>query len=160
MAAIPCVVVAYLIAAKYLGSQGSSNPIISVVMHAARTNNIAATMIFYATLAGLAPICEEILFRGFLYSALRKYWGILPSMLLSALAFAGIHLDAGGFLPLFTLGMLFAFTFRAHAQHIAVHSCAWLTERRYLHNGATGLLLLEPAASGCLFCRLLWAYGI
>ncbi len=111
MAAIPCVVVAYLIAAKYLGSQGSSNPIISVVMHAARTNNIAATMIFYATLAVLAPICEEILFRGFLYSALRKYWGILPSMLLSAFAFAGIHLDAGGFLPLFTLGMLFAFTF-------------------------------------------------
>lgn len=110
LAAIPFVVVAHLIAAKYLGSTGSNNPIISIVMQAARTNNIAATMIFYATLGILAPICEEILFRGFLYTALRRYWGILPSILLSAGLFAGIHLDAGGFLPLLTLGMLFAFT--------------------------------------------------
>lgn len=110
LSAVPCVVVAYLIAAKYLGSQGSSNPIISIVMQAARTNDMAATLIFYATLGILAPICEEILFRGFLYTALRRYWGILPSMLLSAALFAGIHLDAGGFLPLMTLGLLFAFT--------------------------------------------------
>jgi len=34
----------------------------------------------------------------------------LPSMLVSAVLFAGVHLDAGGFLPLLTLGMLFAFT--------------------------------------------------
>ena len=110
LAAIPCVLIAYLIAAKYLGSHGSDNPIISYVMLAARTNNFAATVIFYATLSILAPVCEEILFRGFLYTALRRYWGILPSMLLSAGLFAGIHLDAGGFLPLMTLGMLFAFT--------------------------------------------------
>ncbi|MBA3857211.1 MAG: hypothetical protein C0507_09920 [Cyanobacteria bacterium PR.3.49] len=110
MAAVPCVVVAYLIAAKYLGSQGSSNPIIPIVMQAARTNDIAATLIFYSTLGILAPICEEILFRGFLYTALRRYWGILPSMLVSAALFAGVHLDAGAFLPLMTLGMLFAFT--------------------------------------------------
>lgn len=110
MAAIPCVVVAYLLAAKYLGSQGSSNPVISFVMQAARNNSVAAAVIFYVTLGVLAPICEEILFRGFLYTALRRYWGILPSMLLSAALFAGIHLDAGGFLPLMTLGMLFAFT--------------------------------------------------
>lgn len=110
MAAVPCVVVAYLIASKYLGSHGSDNPIITYVMLAARTNNIAATLIFYATLGILAPVCEEILFRGFLYTALRRYWGILPSMLLSSGIFAGIHLDAGGFLPLMTLGMLFAFS--------------------------------------------------
>lgn len=110
LAAVPLVVVSYLIASKYLGSQGSSNPIISIVMQAAKTNDVAATLIFYSTLGILAPICEEILFRGFLYTALRRYWGILPSMLLSGALFAGIHLDAGGFLPLMTLGMLFAFT--------------------------------------------------
>ena len=110
LAAVPLVVVAYLIANKYLGSQGSNNPVISWVMQAARGNSIPAIVVFYATLGVLAPICEEILFRGFLYTALRKYWGILPSMLLSAGLFAGVHMDAGGFLPLMTLGMLFAFT--------------------------------------------------
>lgn len=110
LAAVPCVVVSYLIAAKYFGSQGSSNPVITFVMQAARDNSVPAVVVFYLTLGVLAPICEEILFRGFLYTALRRYWGILPSMLLSAALFAGIHLDAGGFLPLMTLGMLFAFT--------------------------------------------------
>ncbi len=110
LAAVPCVALSYLIAAKYLGSQGSSNPVISFVMQAAKTNSVPAAVIFYLTLGVLAPICEEILFRGFLYTALRRYWGILPSMLLSAALFAGVHLDAGGFLPLMTLGMLFAFT--------------------------------------------------
>jgi len=104
MAALPLVVVAYLIAMKYFGSEGSSNPIIALVMETARSANLAATLIFYFTIGVLAPICEESLFRGFLYSALRRRLSVLPSMLISALVFAGAHLDAGGFLPLFVLG--------------------------------------------------------
>lgn len=109
LAAIPCVLICALVAAKYLGSNGSSNPVISIVMQAARAQDVAAILIFYATLGIAAPVCEEILFRGFLYTALRKYWGILPSMILSAALFAGVHLDGGGFFPLMTLGLLFAF---------------------------------------------------
>lgn len=109
LAAIPCVLVCALIAAKYFGSSGSSNPVISIVMQAARAQDIAAILLFYATLGIAAPICEETLFRGFLYTALRKYWGIFPSMLLSAALFAGVHLDGGGFFPLMMLGLLFAF---------------------------------------------------
>jgi len=111
MAALPLVVVAYLIAMKYFGSEGSSNPIIALVMETARSANLAATLIFYFTIGVLAPICEESLFRGFLYSALRRRLSVLPSMLISALVFAGAHLDAGGFLPLFVLGVVFAFVF-------------------------------------------------
>jgi len=111
MAAIPLVVVVFIIAVKCFGSQGSSNPIIALVMQSARSSNILAILIFYFTIGVLAPICEESLFRGFLYSSLRRKFSVLPSMLISAILFAGAHLDAGGFLPLFVLGAIFAFVF-------------------------------------------------
>lgn len=41
----------------------------------------------------LAPIGEEVLFRGFIYSFLRRKTGIIPGLILQALLFSVIHLD-------------------------------------------------------------------
>jgi membrane protease YdiL (CAAX protease family) len=108
MAAIPIMELAYYISTKYLGSEGSNNPIIAIVTDAARHESFSATLLFYITLGVLAPICEETMFRGFLYTYLRRYWGVLPCTLLSAAFFSVAHLDPGGFLPLFCLGSVFA----------------------------------------------------
>jgi membrane protease YdiL (CAAX protease family) len=109
LAAIPIVVLSFLVAAKFLGSQGSTNPIIALVMEVARSSNWPATAIFYLTLGVLAPLCEESLFRGFLYCSLRKNLNIPISILISGTLFAAVHLDVGGFLVLACLGCLFAF---------------------------------------------------
>jgi membrane protease YdiL (CAAX protease family) len=109
-AAVPLVLIASLIGYK-LGSQGSSNPIIALVMEAARSGNPLSTLLFYLTLGVIAPFCEETLFRGFLYANLRRYMGVLPAVVISAGLFAAFHLDLGAFLPLFTLGALFAMVF-------------------------------------------------
>jgi membrane protease YdiL (CAAX protease family) len=109
-AAIPIVIIAALISAK-IGSQGSSNPVLGLAMEAARSPNPSAIIVFYLTLGVLAPFCEESLFRGFLYSSLRRAMPVIPAMLISAVLFAGCHFDAGGFVPLFTLGCIFAFIF-------------------------------------------------
>lgn len=108
-AAVPVVLLCYLIAMKLMNSQGSTNPVIALVMEAARSADIASILMFYLTLGVLAPICEETLFRGFLYTSLRRYWGAAPSLLLTAFLFAAVHMDAGGFVPLFGLGLLFGF---------------------------------------------------
>lgn len=108
-AAVPVVLVCYLLAIKLMNSQGSSNPVIALVMEASRSADFVSIIMFYFTLGVLAPICEETLFRGFLYTSLRRYWGVMPSLLLTAALFAGVHLDGGGFLPLFGLGFLFGF---------------------------------------------------
>ena len=39
----------------------------------------------------LAPLGEELIFRGFLYRILRMHWGILPALALTSLAFALLH---------------------------------------------------------------------
>jgi membrane protease YdiL (CAAX protease family) len=110
-AALPIVMVAYLIASTFLNSAGSSNPIIGIVMEAAQAHDFVTIMLFYVTLGVLAPICEECLFRGFLYKYLRGRCSILTSNVLSSALFAIAHMDIGAALPLFCLGSIFAFVF-------------------------------------------------
>ena len=108
MAAVPLMLLAYYIGNRFLGSQGSSNPIIAIVTEAARSENFSATLLFYITLGVLAPLCEEALFRGFLYTYFRRFFGVLPATIMSASLFSVAHLDPGGLLPLFCLGSVFA----------------------------------------------------
>ena len=45
----------------------------------------------------LAPICEEILFRGFLQPLLVRSWGAAPGILVAAVAFGLMHLQEYGY---------------------------------------------------------------
>jgi membrane protease YdiL (CAAX protease family) len=56
------------------------------------------------TLVLLAPVCEEIFFRGYLYPALRNRMNKNPAMILNGLLFAAAHFELIGFLPRFLLG--------------------------------------------------------
>ena len=56
------------------------------------------------TLFVLAPVCEEIFFRGYLYPALRNRMNKNPAMILNGLLFAAAHFELIGFLPRFLLG--------------------------------------------------------
>jgi uncharacterized protein len=53
----------------------------------------------------VAPIVEEIFFRGFLYAGLRQRWGIPVAMLVSTLFFTGLHFTIDLFVPIFVLGI-------------------------------------------------------
>jgi uncharacterized protein len=55
------------------------------------------------TLVVLAPVCEEIFFRGYLYPTLRNRMDMQPAMILNGLLFAVAHFDLVGFLPRFLL---------------------------------------------------------
>ena len=56
------------------------------------------------TLVILAPVCEEIFFRGYLYPALRNRMSKQPAMILNGVLFAAAHFEIVGFLPRFLLG--------------------------------------------------------
>lgn len=51
----------------------------------------------------LAPLCEEILFRGYLHTALQRFLPFIPRLLLSAAAFALFHIENGLLFVLFVL---------------------------------------------------------
>jgi membrane protease YdiL (CAAX protease family) len=67
------------------------------------------SFIWFALAAAIgAPLVEEVIFRGLLYSGLRQKFEWLPSALISSAIFAAIHFDPWQFLGLFGLGFAFA----------------------------------------------------
>jgi membrane protease YdiL (CAAX protease family) len=55
----------------------------------------------------IAPICEEFLFRGYIFTALRGSAGMLPAALITGLLFGGVHATSApvaDLLPLAALG--------------------------------------------------------
>jgi len=59
----------------------------------------------------LAPVSEEIFFRGVTYIALRDKFGKIRGMFFSALLFAALHVSIFYFLPLFLIGFGLAYLY-------------------------------------------------
>ena len=59
----------------------------------------------------VAPVAEEIFFRGFLYQAFRNSFGVLGGALLSGVIFGGIHFELFKLVQLGMLGVILALLF-------------------------------------------------
>lgn len=66
--------------------------------------NLLLPTLFNAVL--IAPLVEEILFRGFIYPVLKRYSEPLVALVVTAGIFAAIHLHLPALLPLFVLSCL------------------------------------------------------
>ena len=96
-------------------------------------------ILLMAFAAGIvAPVCEEIVFRGYLYPVAKKFAGPWMAGLCSALVFSAAHGSMTALLPLFVFGLvlvaLYEFTGSIWAP-MAVH---------FLFNGATVVVQLLP----------------
>lgn len=74
-------------------------------------NRSLSNTILLIVVAFIGPVVEEVFFRGFLYSAFRKSWGVLPALFLSSVLFSVVHLQVYSFFPLFLIGWLLAYLF-------------------------------------------------
>lgn len=73
-----------------------------------------------------APLCEEIVFRGYFYPVLKKFGGAWSAAVCSSLVFAAAHGDLAALLPLFLFGGLLVFIYEKTGSiwaPIAVHFC-------------------------------------
>ncbi len=94
--------------------------------------------------AVVAPIAEEIFFRGFMYGGLRKRIGVVAAMLVSTIFFTALHLTVELFVPIFFLGLFLAWLYEYTGS---------LYPGMLLHaaNNAISLILLYVAQSSGLF---------
>jgi uncharacterized protein len=74
--------------------------------------NIESPVWFFIVGVVLAPIVEEIFFRGFVFQGFRQRYGWVNSMLLSSALFAAAHLDPVALIPTFILGCLLAYMYQ------------------------------------------------
>lgn len=86
-----------------LGKPFSSQPNIDLILSTKDPRRVVF-FVFYAVI--MAPVTEELLFRGFLFPALKARWGLWGSWVLTALIFAALHMHMPTFLPLFLLGLV------------------------------------------------------
>ncbi|BDU70663.1 hypothetical protein GETHOR_27640 [Geothrix oryzae] len=80
----------------------------------------------FAVVAGLAPLFEELLFRGFLLPVLARRGRVGMALLVSALVFGAIHLQPTGLPTLATLGLVLGLALRHTGSlwpPILVHAC-------------------------------------
>jgi len=94
----------YLIQTFHLPLQTNDQLILKYSKHAPLTT--------YATLivaVFVAPFCEEVFFRGFVFAGLRRGMPLVWAIVLSALIFAVAHADPGSFAVLFIIGLALAF---------------------------------------------------
>jgi membrane protease YdiL (CAAX protease family) len=71
------------------------------------SNEGAVLLVLSAALTCIvAPICEEILFRGYIFTALRNWRGTMPAAVITALLFGGVHVGSAPVLDLVPLAGL------------------------------------------------------
>jgi len=88
---------------------GSSKQNIVEFFSGSRTIEQRIVIIVFAV--AIAPVVEEFLFRFFIYGVLKRYFGRLLGVILSALLFAAAHAHFPSFAPLFVLGGCFAIAY-------------------------------------------------
>ncbi|MEY3895408.1 MAG: hypothetical protein RLZZ214_927 [Verrucomicrobiota bacterium] len=85
---------------------------------------ILGLMGFAAVVA--APLCEEIVFRGYLYPVAKKFSGPWVAGICSAMVFAAAHGSLAALLPLFIFGCVLVFLYEKTGSiwaPVAVHCC-------------------------------------
>lgn len=74
-------------------------------------NRSISSNILIIVTAVVAPFCEEIYFRGFLYSAFKKSFGVPAALFLSSFLFSLAHLELYSFIPIMIIGWLLAYIY-------------------------------------------------
>ena len=87
---------------EIIGDQGGSNPLLELVLG---SDEFIPLLLLLITTVILAPVFEELVFRGVLLPVLVSKVGKISGVLLSALIFALAHLSVGELPPLFVLGI-------------------------------------------------------
>ncbi len=103
---MPLVLLITWIIRLFVGDPGGSNPLLDLVLS---SKDPLALMLFALTTIILAPLFEEVIFRGTLLPVLSNELGVGWGVFGSALVFALAHLSVGEFPPLLVLGLGLAF---------------------------------------------------
>ena len=91
-----------------VGYEAPTQPVFDIFLEE-RSGNVVFFLTIFVSILG--PIIEEIFFRGFLYSAIRKRFGVIAGVLLSSALFSMLHTNIASFLPIMVLGILMAFLY-------------------------------------------------
>ena len=77
----------------------------------AEADNLTMLLMMIVATVLVAPVTEELLFRGCFYRFLKAKIPLIFALALSGLVFSLLHYNVLGVVPLFVLGMALAYTY-------------------------------------------------
>ena len=98
----PFVIVTGWLLVRLFGDPGGSNPLLELVLE---SRDPLALFLLAMTAVVLAPLFEEVIFRGTLLPVLARRTGSLTGVVLSGLLFGMAHISIGELAPLTVLGI-------------------------------------------------------
>jgi membrane protease YdiL (CAAX protease family) len=125
LAAFPLIDWVSRVTAHTLGPQAKQQEVVQFFLKATEASQRSAVLITLGVGVVLAPLAEELMFRGYLYGVLKRYCGVLAAAILSAAMFAAMHLNLASLPSLFVLALCFTIAYEATGSllvNIAMHA--------------------------------------
>jgi CAAX protease family protein len=138
LAAWPLLLLGEAVTRQMFGGGSSKQGIIDLFN---QSDTLEQRILIIVLAVAVAPVCEEFIFRFFLYGTFKRYLGPTVALLLNALLFAGAHAHWPSFIPLFILGSCFTLAYEWSGSilvSMTIHS---------LFNSVTLTFLAFPALS-------------
>ncbi|MEO6847090.1 MAG: CPBP family intramembrane glutamic endopeptidase [Chthoniobacterales bacterium] len=123
LALLPILYFLQEVASRYLSKDQPPQSLVSFIL---QHHDPAIISVVLISICVIAPITEELLFRGFLYGVLSRYFGRLAAMLVSSLLFAAMHAHLPSFPALFIMGIFLTLAYERTGSlwtSIFMHSC-------------------------------------
>lgn len=108
VAAAPLIAVAEGLTQTFFGRESSKQEIVDL-FNSSQSIEQRVTIIVLAVV--VAPICEEFIFRFFIYGVFRRYFGVTVGLFFNAMLFAAAHTHLPSAAPLFVLGACFTLAY-------------------------------------------------
>ena len=113
LAAYPLIGLATLVSQHLTGGKAPAQEIVQFFLEVAKKSDRRSVIITLVMGILVAPVSEELIFRGYIYAAIKRYLGIPAGILLNAALFAAVHLDIAALVPLFVLALCFSLVYEA-----------------------------------------------
>lgn len=111
LCAVPHVLILGLLAQGLLQATGAAGEMQTVVQVFSSAQPLWLRVYLVALGVAVAPVAEEVLFRGILMPLILRRLGSVPAVLLVALFFALLHFNVFAFVPLFVIGTGFGLSY-------------------------------------------------
>lgn len=134
-------IVVFLVNAVLIGTFGDSTPVEQSLLPNP-SDSVGVIVVLAILVVIVAPVTEEILFRGVLFASLRRHIGVHLAALLSGLLFAVVHIEVLASQPFGLGGLTLAGVLLAYAFHYTKSLRVAIVMHAVYNGVAFGLMLL------------------
>jgi CAAX protease family protein len=135
LVAYPLIFCAAYLAQQALRNLGRPQQVIEFFVEKAKSSDRGTVVLVFLVAGILAPVVEELVFRGYLYPVFKRYFRMPVAIVLSSAIFAAIHLNVAALPPLFVLALCLAAAYEESGSlvvPIAMHAMFNVVSLSYL----------------------------